>query len=184
MIHKNKRAAIEMTMGTLVTIVLLTMVLILGGVLISNIFSSAKYNVDSIDQKLRGEINKLFTEDQKIVIYLPNQEADINQGGSWGVAWAVKNTKTGTDQASKFTYEVVAVEANNCGSLTTDKATSFIVAGQKDDSGSNILPGESADQITRINIPKDSPLCTIRYNINTKLDGQDYVSSFFDVAIK
>jgi len=51
---KNRRAAMEMSVGTIVTIVLLMTVLILGLVLVRTIFSSAKYNVDVIDEKIRG----------------------------------------------------------------------------------------------------------------------------------
>ena len=56
--RKNHKAQIQMTMGTLVTIVLLTMVLILGGYFVSRIFRGATENIDSIDAAVKTEISK------------------------------------------------------------------------------------------------------------------------------
>ena len=58
---KSKIGQMEMSVGTIVTIVLLVTLLILGVVLIKNIFSSAKGVVDLTDQQLRSEISKLFS---------------------------------------------------------------------------------------------------------------------------
>ena len=57
MIIKNKKAAMEMSVGTIVTIVLLMSVLILGIFLVQNIFKSAKGAVDLTDKQLKNEIN-------------------------------------------------------------------------------------------------------------------------------
>ena len=184
MIFSEKKAAMEMSVGTIVTIVLLMTVLILGLVLVRTIFTSAKYNVDIIDQKIRGEINKLFAEDKRLVVYLPNQKAEIKQGDNWGVAWALKNLNSGTTQSSKLTYEIIASDTSDCGGLTQTQATDYIVTGQKETAGIPLPPGQTAYEIARINIPQTAPLCTFRYRINAKLDGQDYDSSFFDVTIE
>jgi len=180
----NKKAAMEMSVGTIVTIVLLMTVLILGLVLVQSIFSSAKYNIEIIDQKVRGEINKLFSEDQRIVVYLPNQKVSIKQGKEWGVAWAVKNLERGVSETSKLTYEIVVSDLSGCGGLTDQKALSYVGPGQKETKGIPLPPGQSNYEISRINIPEIAPLCTIRYRINTKLDDQEYSSSFFDVKIE
>lgn len=182
MINK-KRAAMEMSVGTIVTIVLLMTVLILGLVLVRTIFSSAKYNVDVIDEKIRGEINKLFAEDKPLIVYLPNQKAEIKQGEEWGIAWAVKNLETGTTESSSLTYEVTASNTQACG-ITEEVATAYINPGQKETAGIPLRPGQVNYEISRVNIPQIAPLCTLRYRINTQLDGVDYYSSFFDVKIE
>ena len=53
---ENKKAAMEMSVGTIVTIVLLMSVLVLGLVLITNIFSGATSSVKTIDDKVKSEI--------------------------------------------------------------------------------------------------------------------------------
>ena len=65
---KKKKGAIELSMGTIVILVLAMTMLIMGLVLIKTIFSGAKYNVEQINQKVEGEIGKLFSEDKQIVI--------------------------------------------------------------------------------------------------------------------
>jgi len=171
-----------MSVGTIVTIVLLMTVLILGLVLVRTIFSSAKYNVDVIDEKIRGEINKLFAEDKPLIVYLPNQKAEIKQGEEWGVSWAIKNLEEATTESSLLTYEVVATNTQACG-ITEEVATAYINPGQKETAGVPLSPGQAHYEISRVNIPSTAPLCTLRYRINTQLDSVDY-SSFFDVKIE
>jgi len=180
----SKKAAIELSIGTIVIIVLAMTMLILGLVLIRSIFSGAKYNVETMNEKVQNEINKLFVEDKEIVVYLANQKADISQGDDWGIAWAVKNLKTGTPESAKLSYSVVVSDDNikkNCG-INEKTAESWIKTGQSE-SGIPVSPGGTVYRITRISIPKVSPLCIVRFRIDTKLDGEDYATDFFDVEI-
>ena len=78
----KKQGQMQMSVGTIVTIVLLMTVLILGLVLVRTIFSGAIENIDSIDQSIKSEINKLFAEDdfRKIIIYPPTRVVTIKKG--------------------------------------------------------------------------------------------------------
>lgn len=172
-----------MSVGTIVTIVLLMTVLILGIVLVRTIFTSAKYNIETIDEKVKTEINKLFAEDKRIVVYLANQQATVKQGENWGVAWAVKNVNTGTTDAADLTYEVLVSELGNCAGLSEENALNLLILGKSETTGIPLPPGQTNYEITRLSIPETAPLCTIRYRINTMLDGADYATSFFDVEI-
>jgi len=57
--------AIELSIGTVVIIVLAMSMLILGIVLIRNIFGSATTAITEIDQGVKNEINKLFSENEE-----------------------------------------------------------------------------------------------------------------------
>jgi len=60
---KNKRAAMEMSIGTIVTIVL-SMTLLIGGImLVTNISKSGADIVDITDSQVKNQINQLFGED-------------------------------------------------------------------------------------------------------------------------
>ena len=181
----NKKAAMELSIGTIVIIVLAMSMLILGLVLIRTIFTGAKYNVDTMNDKVRDEINKLFVENKKIVVYLANQKADIKQGADWGVAFGIKNLITGTPEASKFTYDVEVSNPgevkDNCG-INENEALSWIKAGKS--GGIQIAPGETYISIIRFQIPEASPLCIVRYNINVNADGGFYYADSFDVNIE
>ena len=59
----NTKGAIEMSMTTVVVIVLAMSMLILGLVLIRSIFTGATSSVDLLNDKVKGEIQNLFTEE-------------------------------------------------------------------------------------------------------------------------
>ncbi|MFZ5955835.1 MAG: hypothetical protein ACOYT4_05400 [Nanoarchaeota archaeon] len=177
----NKKGAIELSIGTLVVIVLAMSMLILGLILVKNIFSGAKYNVDQVNDKVKDEINKLFSEDKKTIVYLPNSIAKIQQGESWGVAFCVKNLEKGTSKEGDFSYEV-KLASSDCD-LSEKEAMSWIKAGSEKESSIPIAPGQTECSIIRFAIPEGSPLCFLRYRINIQKDGKTYDSESFDVEV-
>jgi hypothetical protein len=186
----NKKAAMELSIGTIVIIVLAMTMLILGIVLVRSIFTGAKYNVDTMNTKVQNEINKLFVEDEKMVVYLANKKLDIKQGEDWGVAFALKHLIEGEIGSKKFDYSVeVNMDSvdlkNSCGGLTIIEAESWIKAGKS--SSMSLSPGETGYDIIRFSIPEGAPLCFVRYSITAKhpdIPGSDYVSRNFDLRIK
>ena len=179
-----KKAAIELSIGTIVIIVLAMTMLILGLVLIKSIFSGAKYNVDTMNDKVRDEIAKLFVEDKKTVVYLANQEAKIKQGETWGIAFGIKNLAEGAIGDKKFHYVVEASDPDirkKCG-INEATANSWITTGREDTipiASGDVYPG-----LVRFNIPLGSPLCTIRYHLEVKFGNEPYFTDFFDATVK
>jgi hypothetical protein len=183
MLRKNKEGALEMSVGTIVIIVIAMSMLILGLILVRNIFTGSIYNVKELNDKVRSEIQKLFAEEGRAVVYLAEGKADIKQGNDWGVAFAFKNLERGTTDSAQFTYEVVAADISaTCSGLTKQEAQSWIEARR---TGSVTLPpGESTYYIVRFQIPEDAPLCIVPYDIIIKKDGEDYTTAFFDVVVE
>jgi hypothetical protein len=181
----EKKGAMELSISTIVVIVLAMAMLILGLVLVNSIFKGAKYNVDTINNKVSDEIGKLFVEDKKIVVYLANQKADIKQGSDWGVAFGVKNLKPGSSQGSKFSYKVEVANPSevkeNCH-INEKDAMSWIKAGKE--SNIQIAPGAVQPWLIRFQIPEGAPLCIVRYNINVNADNEFYSAESFDVNIQ
>ena len=186
----NKKGAMELSMSTIVILVLAMSMLILGLVLVKSIFTGAKYNVDTMNTKVQNEINKLFVEDEKLVVYLANKKLDIKQGEDWGVAFAIKNLIQGVTGSKKFEYEVeVNMDStelkNNCGGLSINEAESYIKSPKS--SSLTLLPGATDYDIIRFSLPEGAPLCFIRYSIDVKdptNPSSVYVSRNFDVNIK
>jgi len=86
---ENKNAAMDMGVGTLVTIVLLMAVLGLGLVLISKVFTGSTDSVDLINDKVMGEINNLFSNNNaNVVVKLgADRKAKIKRGSDdFGIA--------------------------------------------------------------------------------------------------
>jgi len=180
----GKKGAIELSIGTIVIIVLAMSMLILGLILIRSIFTGAKYNVDEMNDKVKDQIAKLFVEDQKAVVYLPNRLAEIKQGEQWGIGFGIMNT-VGTQ---RFRWFVEVDDANirqKCG-VTELQAENWITTG-----GEGSIPiasGEKYYDYVRFNIPEgevsDVSTCIVRYHlIINKEDNSVYTAESFDVDV-
>jgi len=155
----------EMSVGTIVTIVLLMTVLVLGLVLVRIIFKSAVENVDITDQAIKNEINKLFAEDtsKKILVYPETRQVVIPKGEpDLGFGIAIRNV---LGEETSFFYEIEAVETS-CG-LRPTEADDYIGLG-KERTNIKLPPGSvMADAIwVRMDIPETAPPCQIRYTIS------------------
>lgn len=186
-ISKNKKGQMEMSVGTIVTLVLLMTALILGLILTKTIFTSSTDNIKTIDQNVKNEINKLFSSDdtKKIVVIPDSRSITLKKGESdAGFGFSIRNTETSD---LTFSYTVAATEVQaSCKSLDLDKANSYITLHS---TGSAQISAGSIMQdpiFVRFSIPNDAPPCQISYNIDVKTsDGSAYGSSVpVDVTIQ
>jgi hypothetical protein len=180
---KNKNAAFEMSVGTIVTIVLSVTLLVLGIFFVQQVFSSAKGVADLTDQQMRNEINKLFSSEDKIVIYPSTRYIEIKQESTDGVGIGIKNLYQGVSGDVKFSYIVEPEDFSNCG-VSAEVAESWIALG-KSATDLPIASGDLASRKVLFNIPVGAPLCTVRYRVKVTADGETYgTPDFFDVNIK
>jgi len=180
---RGNKGAIELSIGTIVIIVLAMSMLILGMVLVRNIFGGSSENILQMNNKVKDQINKLFVEDKRTVVYLPNQIAKISQNEDWGVAFGIKNLEKGTAEIGRFNYEVTVSDPDvrqKCGIGERD-IEGWIKTGRADQM--NLAPGQNYYGIIRFLIPENAPLCTVRFHIDVNSDGQAYATNFFDVEI-
>lgn len=180
---KNKRAALEMSVGTIVTIVLLMSVLILGIFLIQKIFGASTNAIDSINNQVEDQINKLFAQDgTKIAIYPTSRDITIKKKDDpKGFAFSIKNLDVET---ADFSYETVASDVSKCGSaFTKEEAESYLLGG----SGNFELgPGNSLDvaRLIKLDLSETAPPCTMIYYLQVDKDGDAYASADIFVTIK
>ncbi|MFH0808529.1 MAG: hypothetical protein V1888_02835 [archaeon] len=181
----GKKGALEMSVGTIVIIVLSMSMLILGMVLIKNIFSSANNAMDMTDSQIVNEINKMFVEDKKVAVNLPNQIAKIKQGEEWGVGFVIKNLEKGVSSSSEFSYEVTIADddfTKKCGIGIADVENGWIKTGRAGSAG-KLGPGEVYVGRTRFMIPEGAPFCIFRLNIAVEKDRVPYATEFFDLEV-
>jgi len=182
----NKKAAMEMSVGTIVTIVLLMSVLVLGLVLTTNIFKGATNAVDMTNDQLTDQISKLFSKDEKIVIYPESRLVQIKQEAIGAVGIGIKNKLTGTAGETKFSYTVSVSDPDlqkKCGAdIRTSDVESWITAG-REQINMPIASGDFANEKIRFEIPVGAPLCTIRFSANVLAGTQTYGSVRFDVQV-
>ena len=181
---KSKRAAMEMSVGTIVTIVLLMSALVLGLILTKTIFNTSKSAMDLTEQQLTNEIGKAFGSDEaKLAIYPKSGRLTIKQEQEEAIGLGIRNLLTGTSGAQKFSYEV-KVAQSTCGN---ENVLSWIKIGSKEEDIS-ISVGDYYDTKIYFEIPTGSPLCTVSYNIEIKseIDGvyQEYDNILFTATSK
>lgn len=162
---QNKKAAMEMSVGTIVTIVLLMSVLVLGIFLIKNIFESGANAIEGVDAQIQAEINEIFNSGEKSLIIYPNsREIKIKRGDdSKGFAFSIKNEDGLNPQV--YTYNVSAYSTENCGSaMTPEQANKKIIgaSGRLEIQRGGTL--ENA-RMVKFNFDKSDPACTIVYEL-------------------
>jgi len=180
----NKRGALELSIGTIVILVLAMSMLILGLILVRTIFSGATDNVSTMNEKVRQEINDLFVEDQKGVLKLAEGNAKIKQGDPFGVAFGIINT----GKTQKFRWSTIVEDDNirkKCG-VTDREAEAWMTTGS---SGNvNLLSGDKYADAIIFNIPEgsvnDISQCIIRYKLIIKQeDGDPYITLPFNIDV-
>lgn len=178
---KNKKAAMEMSVGTIVTIVLLMAVLVLGLTLVRNIFKSSKGAIDLTDEQLKSEIGKAFGDgENKIIVYPESRYLEIKQEERDAVGIGIRNLLEGVSGEQKFSYNIKVGESN-CGSADV---LGWIDLGRTEEN-IGIPVGEYASRKVRFYIPTGQPLCSVRYIISvTYGNNQDYETDFFDIAVE
>ena len=161
---KSKRAAMEMSVGTIVTIVLLMSALVLGLILTKTIFNTSKSAMDLTEQQLTNEIGKAFGSDEaKLAIYPKSGRLTIKQEQEEAIGLGIRNLLTGTSGAQKFSYEV-KVAQSTCGN---ENVLSWIKIGSKEEDIS-ISVGDYYDTKIYFEIPTGAPLCTVKYRIEVR----------------
>lgn len=180
---KNRKAAMEMSVGTIVTIVLLMSVLILGIFLVQKIFSSSTNAIDTIDNEVQNQIAQLFSDEgNKLAVYPTSRDITIKKKDDLkGFAFSVKNVGV---ESEDFSYSVRASDVSRCGrGFTTEIAESYLLGA----SGSFSLgPGNSFDmpRLVKFDLNENSPPCTIIYYLDIKKGEEAYAGTDIFVTIK
>ena len=181
---KNKKAAMEMSVGTIVTIVLLMSVLVLGIFLVQKIFGVGTSAIDQVDTKIQSEIDQLFADEgKKVVIYPKERFISIKKGDSGGFGFSILNKES---EVGSFSYVITVGEVASDCIITPEQADKFIVIGKQE--SDIILPSGSKleDAIfVKFKIPESASLCQIRYKIDVQNNGVQYSPSVgVDLIIK
>jgi len=183
MTMKNKKAAMELPLSTVVTLVLLVSALIFGLILVRMIGKSGADAINQIDASIQNEITKLFAEEGKtLVIYPTTQPIPLKKGEEpKGFAFSVKNDE---NVERPFTYTIKPESFDRCGSgFSEADAKNLLLV----DSGSFSL-GKSASleipELILLDIPKTAPECTITYRIDIKKNNADWKTAKVYITIK
>jgi len=183
----KKRGAMELSVGTIVVIVLAMSMLILGLVLVKNIFGASNKIVSMTEDQLVSEVQQLFGAEKKLAIYPTNKQIDAKIGKKTGFGIAIKNKVQGGATPQKFSYEVVVNDPDiqtKCG-FGPDTVKTWLIHGTgRAGSDIEIPPSEIKGEIVLFTVPEGTSLCTIRLGVTVKYGTSIYSSESVDVEIK
>lgn len=172
-ILKNKKAAIELSIGTIVVIVIAMTMLVLGLVLVKNIFSGATESVDSLNEKVMGEISRLFTDETaNVVVRLgSDQTAKIKQDtASFNIAIGARTLDGSSTTRDRLVYKLTLDQTgNNCVKSFGLSATKNLFITPLDiENKFDKYDGSDSFAQVQLKIPKGTALCTQKVFIDVR----------------
>ena len=190
---KNRKAAMELTMSTMVTIVLVVAALILGIVLVQKIFTGATDSVDVINEKVMGEINNLFADESSSVIVKlgSDRKAKIRVGTEdFGVAIGASTYDGGPSSRTRLQYMLTLDEGSseNCVQKLGKSGAANLISQSTDQWITfDEFDGSSSYAIISLKIPKGTPICSQKILIDVKdteqAGAETMAGSFFRIEL-
>ncbi len=180
--RNDKKGAMEMSIGTIVIIVLSMSMLILGMVLVKNIFGGATDIVDSSTQQISSEIAKIYGDDKRLVIYPSVDIFDVKAGDTSAFAIRIKNLLENTAADSVvFSYSITLDDFEECG-LSEGEIFSWM----KGESGQGLGISSAGEHLEKIllEIPEGAPLCSFKVRVAVEQNNQPYANEQMFIRIK
>lgn len=171
----NKKGAIELSIGTVVIIVLAMTMLILGLVLVRNIFTGATENVDTLNDKVKGEIVNLFSDSgSSIAVKLGgDRTAKIKAGTDLGIGLGAQPKQGGLAKDLKYQLTISSTtppSPTECITKLGGQQGFISLFEQPSLFSSQTLfdewEGSSAFSIIRINVPDGTPICSQKVQVD------------------
>lgn len=190
---RKKRGAIELSIGTIVIIVLATSLLVLGLVLIKNIFSGATESVEVLNDKVISSMSGLFTEEgEDLIVKLgPDQTARIKpNSGDFGIAIAARTADGSSTDRERMQYRLeleTDTNVENCVKLLdAPRVRNLFITPLNAFRGFDKFQGANAFALIELNIPKGTPVCSQKVFVNVKDTGAGNVEygNFFKIEIQ
>jgi len=173
----KKRAAIELSVSTVVIVVIGISMLILGLVLVNKVMCGAINGINTIDAAMQDKMRLLFGNEENVVIKEVENDVYKNVKNGHGVAYAIRNNgKTNPE----FTYEVKVSDIGDC-KFSEQKAEEYIIVGR---SGKiNLKSGDEYFDLIKFKIPNEVEPCQLKYMLVVNNEGELYESAPINVII-
>ncbi len=168
----------ELSVSTIVVIVLAMSMLILGLMLIRNIFSSAENALKMTDDQLMEELKNIYGKETEIGVTPSSKKIDVRQGEPTAFGIGITNLRRGASSDVTFSYVVEVSDSKvseKCDGYTKEEIESLISVGQSEE-GIPIASGQS--YVTRVTFETQigDPLCLVRFRISAKANDEPYGS--------
>lgn len=161
----------ELSVSTIVIIVLAMSMLILGLMLIRNIFKGGTGAIESINSQVAGEINKMFGEDKRVVLYPSSGVIEVKQGKTGGFAIGIKNKLSGMSaDTARFAYLVTPYDFEDCD--VSEEHILSLFSGNDWKGEDLLISTEEPSHFEVFFDPAEGdPLCSVKFKIDVTYDG-------------
>lgn len=185
----NKKAAMEMSIGTVVTIVLLMTVLVLGLVLVQKIFGGATDNIDEINDQVRSQINDLFNVEEKEVIVAlgTKQTANVKRGTEdFGFVFAYQPDEPDKLNGAKYDIEVADGDKYCKGknSMSDNEIEDWFISNINNAPFDEIEKSVTAIALVKLSVPDEMSPCVQRFYIKINKGSTLLHQTYFDINVK
>lgn len=176
-IATSKHSAIELSVGTIVIIVLAMIMLILGIVLVRSIMCGAVGLTGELNTRIKGEIGKIFDATGGEISCIGAGEGAVALlPGEVNYIWCGIKAK----QQAEYDIKVKSIKGNILSEREIQKLILF-----EDSLKKTIAPGdEQPKKFLRLNIPDDAPEDSIIISVEVYRDGTLIYSPDLDFKIK
>ena len=182
-ILKRKRAAIELSMTTVVVIVLAMTMLAVGLTLVRTLFKGAIYTAGSLNTQIQDQINQMFQSETTTVGIVSDQGLlEPSRGDDSCVWWAIVAYDSGTYD---YTFSIIPAECADAskGYRLTDASIGKWFLTPLHGSVS-LAPNQPEKYCLRFNIPSNAPSCLFSVDLVVTKDGVNYGSERVDIRPK
>lgn len=171
----KKRAAMELSVSTIVVVILAMAMLILGVILVRSIMCGAIGMTGEMNNKVSSEINKLFAGGHEVVCIGESDNVIPLSPNAQHIIWC--SVKAPETAEYKFIITDVVVQGVSDATLQKWILTEGLTA--------RIAPGKDSPQkVLRLNLPDNAPEKPIIVNIEIEKDGEFLDSKSLDFTIQ
>src|SRR3989344_6817031 len=174
MVRRNKEGALELSIGTIVVIVIGMSMLILGLVLVRTIFSGSTKSINDLNEQVQNEILDLFDDDQgNLVIKLGSADtAKVKPGQRFNVAIGAQHPDGATISRDTLLYQITLDDNSDTNCLRImgkERAEKMFVTKVNNWNEFDRYSGSNAFALIEIDVAKGTPRCTQKVNVDMKL---------------
>ena len=170
----NRKGALELSIGTIVVIVIGMSMLILGLVLVRTIFSGSTKSVNDLNEQVQSEIIDLFDDDSgNLVVQLGSVDtAKVKPGDRFNVAIGAQHPSGDAVTRDTLLYRVELADDSdeNCvRKLGRQRTEGLFVTRVNTWNEFGKYSGSNAFALIEVDVPKGTERCTQKINVDMRL---------------
>ena len=170
----NRKAALELSIGTIVVIVIGMSMLILGLVLARTIFSGSTKSVNDLNEQVQSEILDLFDDNSgNLVVQLGSADtAKVKPGDRFNVAIGAQHPDGDAVTRETLLYRVELADDSddNCiRKLGKQRTEDLFVTRINTWNEFDKYSGSNSFALIEIDVPKGTERCTQKVNVDMRL---------------